>query len=55
MSETSSTIEGSEGNVAIVVVVVTALVSPVVVPMISELPVAVPMLSVAVLMASGLM
>src|SRR6266566_1398439 len=41
VSETSSVIEGSGGNVAVVVVVVTALVSPVAVPMVSELPVAV--------------
>ena len=55
MSKTSFTIKGSKGNVAVVVVVVIALVSLVVVPVVSELPVAVPEVSVAVLMASGLM
>ncbi len=56
MSDASFIIEGSGGNVAVVVLVVaTALVSPVVVPVVSGLPVAVPVLSVAVLTASGLM
>jgi len=53
-SETSSVIEGSKGNVTVVVIVVTALVSPVVVPVVSGLPVAVLEVSVAVLTASGL-
>jgi len=51
MFEVSSVIEGSKGNVAIVV---TMLMSPVVVPVISGLPIAVPMLSVTVLTAFGL-
>jgi len=53
MSETSSTIESSRESVS--VVVVTMPVSSVVVPVVSGLPVAVPVLFVAVLMASGLM
>ncbi len=51
--KTSSAIEGSRGNVAVFVVVVTALMSLMVVPVVSGLPVAVPMLSVSVLIASG--
>ncbi len=54
MSETSSVIEGLKGNVIVVVIVVTALMSPVVVPVVSGLSVAVPVLSVSVLIASGL-
>jgi len=53
-SETSSAIKGSRGNIAVVIIVVTALVSSVVVPVVSGFPVAVSILSVAVLMASGL-
>jgi len=53
--ETSSAIEGSKGNIAVVVVVVTTLVSLVVVPVVSRFPIAVPVFSVAVLIASGLM
>ncbi len=55
MSETSFAIEGSRGNVAVVIIVVTALVSSVVVPVVSGLPVAVPKVSVVVLTTSGLM
>jgi len=54
VSKAFSTIEGSEGNIAIVVVVATTLISPVVVPVVSGLFVAVPVLSVAVLTTSGL-
>jgi len=52
--ETSSTIEGSRGNVAIVVIVITTLMSSMVVPVVSGLFIAVPVLSIAVLMVSGL-
>ncbi len=51
VSETSSVIKGSKGNVAIVVVVVITLMSHIVVPVVSGLPVTVPVLSVAVLTA----
>ena len=51
MSKVSFTIEGLKGNVAVVVVVVITLVSPIVVPVVSGLPVTVPVLSVAVLTA----
>ena len=54
-SNVSFIIEGLKGNVTVVVVIITTLISPVVVPMVSELPVTVPVLSVAVLTASGLM
>ena len=53
-SEVSSVIEGSKGNVAVVIVVITALVSLIVVPMVSELLITVPVFSIAVLTASGL-
>jgi len=53
-SETSSVIKNSRGNVAVVVVVVIALMSSVVVPVVLGLPVAVPEVSIVVLMASGL-
>jgi len=55
VSEASSIIEGLKGNVVVVVVVATALMSPVVVPVVSGLLVAVPVFSVAVLTVSGLM
>ena len=55
MFETFFTIEGSKRNIAIVVIIITVLVSSMVVPIVSGLPITVPEVSVAVLTASGLM
>ncbi len=52
--EMSSVMEGSKGNVIVVVVIIIALVSSVVVPVVSRLLIAVLMFSIAVLIVSRL-
>ncbi len=52
--EISFTIKGSKGNVTIVVIIITTLISSVVIPVVSKLPVAVSVLSIVVLTTSGL-